>query len=191
MAASDKKQLNPLLKLLLDFGPLLLFFFANSYRGIFFATATFMVAIVLALAVQYALLRRLPVLPIVTAGIVLVFGALTLWLHNDTFIKMKPTIIYIMFGVILFAGLATGRPLLETVLEGAFHLTEKGWKILTWRWAVFFLALAVLNEIIWRSVSTDIWVAFKTFGFLPLTILFALAQTPVFLRYQVKEKSGN
>ncbi|HWJ99822.1 MAG TPA: septation protein A [Xanthobacteraceae bacterium] len=189
MAATDKKQLNPLLKLLLDFGPLLLFFFANSYRGIFFATAAFMVAIVIALAVQYMLLRRLPVLPIVTAGIVLVFGALTLWLHNDTFIKMKPTIIYIMFGVILFAGLATGRPLLETVLEGAFQLTEQGWKILTWRWAVFFLALAVLNEIIWRSVSTDTWVAFKTFGFLPLTILFALAQTPVFLRYQIKPEN--
>jgi intracellular septation protein len=94
-----------------------------------------------------------------------------------------------MFSVILFAGLATGRPLLETVLEGAFHLTEKGWRILTWRWAVFFLVLAALNEIIWRSVSTDTWVAFKTFGFLPLTILFALAQTPVFLRYRIKPEN--
>ena len=93
-----------------------------------------------------------------------------------------------MFGAILFAGLATGRPFLEAVLEGAFHLTEEGWKILTWRWAFFFLALAVLNEIVWRSVSTDTWVAFKTFGFLPLTLLFALAQTPVFLRYQAKQK---
>jgi intracellular septation protein len=189
MSAAKPKQLNPLLKLLLDFGPLLLFFFANSYRGIFFATAAFMVAILIALAIQYVMLKRLPVLPIVTAGIVLVFGALTLWLHNDTFIKVKPTIIYTMFGVILFAGLATGRPLLEAVLEGAFHLTEEGWKILTWRWALFFFALAVLNEIVWRTVSTDSWVAFKTFGFLPLTVIFALAQTPVFLRHQVKEKS--
>lgn len=186
--ADSKKKLNPVLKLALDFGPLILFFFANSRGGIFFATAAFMVAIVAALIVQYALTRHLPILPIVTAGIVLVFGALTLWLHNDTFIKMKPTIIYAMFGAILFVGLATGRPLLETVLEGAFHLTDKGWKILTWRWAIFFLALAVLNEIVWRSVSTDTWVAFKTFGFLPLTIVFALAQTPVFLRYQVKPK---
>lgn len=188
MADAKQKQINPLLKLALDFGPLMLFFFANSYRGIFFATAAFMVAIVIALAIQYVLIRRLPILPIVTAVIVLVFGALTLWLHNDTFIKIKPTIIYTMFGAILFVGLATGRPLLEAVLEGAFHLTEEGWKILTWRWAVFFLALAVLNEIVWRSVSTDTWVAFKTFGFLPLTIVFALAQTPVFMRYQTKPK---
>lgn len=188
MTAAKQKQINPLLKLALDFGPLMLFFFANSYRGIFFATAAFMVAIVGALIVQYILIRRLPILPIVTAVIVLVFGALTLWLHNDTFIKIKPTIIYTMFGAILFVGLATGRPLLEAVLEGAFHLTEEGWKILTWRWAIFFLALAVLNEIVWRSVSTDTWVAFKTFGFLPLTIVFALAQTPVFMRYQTKPK---
>jgi len=191
MADARKKQLNPLLKLLLDFGPLLLFFVANGYRGIFFATAAFMVAIVAALAVQYMLVRRLPVLPIVTAVIVLVFGTLTLWLHNDTFIKVKPTIIYAMFGVILFVGLATGRPLLESVLEGAFHLTDEGWRILTWRWALFFFALAILNEIVWRSVSTDAWVAFKTFGFLPLTLVFALAQTPVFLRHQIKEKSGS
>jgi intracellular septation protein len=187
--AAKRKPLNPLLKLLLDFGPLLLFFFANSYRGIFFATAIFMVAIVAALVIQYAMTRHLPVLPIVTAGIVLVFGALTIWLHNDTFIKVKPTIIYAMFGAILFAGLATGRPLLELVLEGALHLTDEGWRILTWRWAVFFLVLAVLNEIVWRTVSTDTWVAFKIFGFLPLTVVFALAQTPVFLRYQTKPKS--
>jgi intracellular septation protein len=189
MTAAKPKQLNPLLKLLLDFGPLMLFFFANSYRGIFFATAAFMVAIVAALIVQFILIRRLPILPIVTAVIVLVFGALTIWLHNDTFIKVKPTIIYTMFGAILFVGLATGRPLLESVLEGAFHLTDEGWKILTWRWAFFFLALAILNEIVWRSVSTDTWVAFKTFGFLPLTIVFALAQTPVFMRYQTKPKN--
>ncbi len=188
MAGRTHKKLNPFLKLALDFGPLILFFFANSRGGIFFATAAFMVAIVAALIVQYTLTRHLPVLPIVTAGIVLVFGALTLWLHNDTFIKMKPTIIYAMFAAILFAGIYTGRPLLEMVLEGAFHLTEKGWKILTWRWAIFFLVLAVLNEIVWRSVSTDSWVAFKTFGFLPLTLVFALAQTPVFLRYAVKPK---
>src|SRR6185312_1615927 len=188
MAGEKQKQINPLLKLALDFGPLMLFFFANSYRGIFFATAAFMVAIVIALAIQYVLIRRLPILPIVTAVIVLVFGGLTIWLHNDTFIKIKPTIIYTMFGAILLVGLATGRPLLEAVLEGAFHLTEEGWKILTWRWAIFFLALAVLNEIVWRSVSTDTWVAFKTFGFLPLTIVFALAQTRVFLRYQTKPK---
>lgn len=184
----SRKKLNPLAKLALDFGPLMLFFVANSYGGIFFATAAFMVAIVAALGVQYYLIRRVPILPIVTAGIVLVFGALTLWLHNDTFIKVKPTIIYTMFSAILFAGLWTGRPLLEIVLDGAFHMAEEGWTKLTWRWAFFFLALAVLNEIVWRSVSTDTWVAFKTFGFLPLTLVFALAQTPVLMRYAEKPK---
>jgi intracellular septation protein len=181
-----RAKLNPLAKLALDFGPLMLFFFANSYGGIFFATAAFMLAIVIALAIQYALVRRIPVVPLITAAIVLVFGALTLWLQNETFIKVKPTIIYSMFAAILFVGLFTGRPLFELVLDGAFHLTEEGWKKLTWRWALFFLALAVLNEIVWRTVSTDAWVAFKTFGFIPITLIFALAQTPVFVRYAAK-----
>jgi intracellular septation protein len=181
-----RAKLNPLAKLALDFGPLILFFFANSYGGIFFATAAFMLAIMAALAIQYVLIRRVPVVPLVTAAIVLVFGALTLWLQNETFIKVKPTIIYSMFAAILFVGLLTGRPLFALVLDGAFHLTDEGWKKLTWRWAFFFLALAVLNEIVWRTVSTDTWVAFKTFGFLPLTLIFALAQTPVFVRYAAK-----
>jgi intracellular septation protein len=184
--AQPRAKLNPLAKLGLDFGPLILFFLANSYGGIFFATAAFMLAIVAALAIQYVLIRRIPIVPLVTAAIVLVFGALTLWLQNETFIKVKPTIIYSMFAAILFVGLLTGRPLFELVLDGAFHLTEEGWKRLTWRWALFFLALAILNEIVWRSVSTDTWVAFKTFGFIPITLIFALAQTPVFVRYAAK-----
>jgi intracellular septation protein len=179
-------KLNPLVKMAFDFGPLILFFFANSYRGIFFATAVFMIAVISALAIQYFLIRRIPIVPVVTAAIVLLFGALTLWLQDETFIKMKPTIIYVMFASILLAGLATGRPLFELVLDNAFHLKEEGWKKLTWRWAVFFLGLAVLNEILWRSVSTDTWVALKTFGFLPLTLIFALAQAPLFVRYAIK-----
>jgi len=147
------------------------------------------VAIVAALATQYVLIRRIPIVPLVTAAIVLVFGALTLWLHNETFIKVKPTIIYSMFAAILFVGLATGRPLFELVLDGAFHLTEEGWKKLTLRWALFFVALAILNEIVWRTLSTDAWVTFKTFGFVPLTVIFALSQTPVFVRYAAKPKS--
>jgi intracellular septation protein len=185
-ASAPNRTLNPLAKVALDFGPLVLFFVANSRGGIFVATATFMVAVIAALAVQYVLVRRIPIVPLVTAGIVLVFGTLTLWLHDETFIKVKPTIIYAMFAAILFAGLITGRPLFALVLDGAFHLTDAGWKKLTWRWGVFFLALAVLNEIVWRSVSTDAWVAFKTFGFVPLTVIFALAQTPVFRRYAAK-----
>ena len=136
-----RAKLNPLAKLALDFGPLALFFFANSYGGIFFATAAFMLAIVIALATQYVLVRRIPLVPLATAAIVLVFGALTLWLQNETFIKVKPTIIYSMFAAILFVGLLTGRPLFELVLDGAFHLTEEGWKKLTWRWAFFFSRL--------------------------------------------------
>ena len=179
-------KLNPLVKLALDFGPLILFFFANRYADIFFATAAFMVAVIVALAIQYVLIRRIPIVPVVTAAIVLVFGLLTLWLHDETFIKVKPTIIYSMFAAILFVGLITGRPLFELVLDGAFHLTEEGWKKLTWRWALFFVVLAILNEVVWRSVSTDTWVAFKTFGFIPITLVFALAQTPLFVRYAAK-----
>lgn len=185
--AAPKKHLSPLPKLLLDLGPLLLFFFANSYGGIYFATGAFMAAILVTLGISYYLIRRFPVMPIVTAVIVLVFGALTLWLHNDTFIKLKPTIIYVMFAVVLFAGLILKRPLFQVVLDGAFHMKEEGWKKFTFNWALFFLVMAVVNEFVWRSFTTDQWVAFKTFGFLPLTLLFAISQAPLMAKYAIKE----
>jgi intracellular septation protein len=181
---SGRRTLHPFVKLGLDLGPLILFFFANSYGGIFFATGAFMVATVLALAVSYALVRRVAIVPLATAGIVLVFGALTIWLQNDTFIKVKPTLIYTMFATILIVGLATGRPLFEYVLDGAFHMTHEGWRKLTWRWALFFLGMAVANEIVWRNFSTDTWVAVKTFAVVPATLLFALSQTPLMMRYK-------
>lgn len=186
-ATAPKKHLAPLPKLLLDLGPLLLFFFANSYGGIYFATGAFMVATVVTLAISYYLIRRFPVMPIVTAVIVMVFGALTLWLHNDTFIKLKPTIIYVMFAVVLFVGLATGRPLFQIVLDGALHLKEEGWKLLTRNWALFFLVMAAVNEFVWRSFTTDQWVTFKTFGFLPLTLVFAISQAPIMTKYAIKD----
>lgn len=186
-AAAPKKHLAPLPKLALDLGPLLLFFFANSYGGIYFATGAFMVATVVTLAISYYLIRRFPVMPIFTAVIVMVFGALTLWLHDDTFIKLKPTIIYVIFAAILLFGLATGRPLFQLVLDGAFHMKEEGWKLLTRNWAFFFLAMAVVNEFVWRSFTTDQWVTFKTFGFLPLTVVFALLQAPIMARYAIKD----
>lgn len=186
-AAAPKKHLDPLPKLALDLGPLLLFFFANSWRGIYFATAAFMVATLVTLAISYYLIRRFPVMPIVTAVIVIVFGALTLYLHDETFIKLKPTIIYVMFAVVLLAGLATGRPLFQLVLDGAFHMKEEGWKLLTRNWALFFLAMAGVNEFVWRSFTTDQWVAFKTFGFLPLTLVFAISQAPIMAKYAIKE----
>ena len=205
-----KPQINPLLKLVLEMGPLILFFFANSRpalflpvvgpllpaavggekAGIFVATAVFMVAILASLAVSYALTRHLPVMAMVTAVVVVVFGTLTLVLHDDTFIKMKPTIIYLLFAGTLFGGMILRRPLLATVFDQMFHLTDEGWRKLTLRWSLFFLALAVLNEIVWRTQTTDTWVSFKVFGVTPLTFVFAALQYPLLMKYdagQAKE----
>jgi intracellular septation protein len=209
MTATAKKQLNPFLKLALDMGPLLLFFFANSRpqlflpfiapllpdaiangdrAGIFVATAVFMIAILVALIVSYVLTRHLPMMAIVTAIVVVVFGGLTLFLQDDTFIKMKPTIIYVLFGGILLGGLAFNKPLLAAVFDSVFDLTEEGWRKLTLRWAVFFLALAVLNEIVWRTQTTDFWVSFKVFGVVPLTFIFAALQFPLLQKYATAPK---
>jgi len=210
LMTTKKPQLNPLLKLVLDLGPLLLFFLANSRpalflplvspilpadiasgerTGIFVATAVFMIAVVVALAVSYALTRHLPVMPLVTAAIVLVFGSLTLVLHDELFIKLKPTIIYLLFGAVLLGGLAVGKSLLGMVFDSVFHLTEEGWRKLTLRWALFFFALAILNEIVWRSQTTDMWVSFKVFGVVPLTFLFAALQYPLLTRYAAPEEA--
>ena len=205
---AKKPQLNPTLKLLLDLGPLVLFFLANSRpalflplvspilpadiasgerTGIFVATAVFMVAIVIAFVVSYVLTRHLPVMPLVTAIIVLVFGSLTLVLHDELFIKLKPTIIYLLFGAVLLGGLAFGKPLLGVVFDSVFHLTDEGWRKLTLRWALFFFVLAVLNEIVWRTQTTDVWVSFKVFGVVPLTFLFGALQYPLLMKYAAPE----
>ncbi len=186
METTPKPQLNPFLKVVLDLGPLALFFFANSRYGIFAATATFMVAILAALAVSYAMTRHLPIMPVVTAIIVVVFGGLTLILHDATFIKVKPTIIYALFGAVLLGGLFFNKPLLGMVFDSLFHLTQEGWRKLTWRWAMFFFVLAVLNEIVWRNFSTNAWVDFKVFGVTPLTFVFAALQAPLLKRYAVE-----
>ncbi len=139
-------KMNPLLKLVLEIGPLAVFFLTNASRGIFVGTAAFMVATVLALAVSYILCRTIPIMPLVTAAFVLLFGGLTLWLANDMFIKIKPTIVNLLFAAILFIGLKTNRLFIKLVLDGAFHLTERGWVVLTRAWAGFFVVLAALNE---------------------------------------------
>ncbi len=180
---TEKPKLNPLLKLTLDIGPLVLFFLANSRFGIFAATGAFMVAVVAALVVSYAMTRQWPIMPVVTAIVVVVFGGLTLALHDETFIKLKPTIIYLLFGGILLGGYILEKPFLAILFDSMFHLTPEGWRKLTLRWALFFLALAVLNEAIWRTQSTDFWVNFKLFGFVPITFVFAALQYPLLMRY--------
>jgi intracellular septation protein len=202
--APDRKPLNPWLKITLELGPLILFFVANSRGGriagrypwiadlggpIFFATAVFIVAVLVSLVLSYALTRRLPLMPFVTAVVVVVFGGLTLWLQDETFIKMKPTIIYILFGGVLLGGLALRRSLLGYVFDSVFRLTDEGWRKLTFRWGLFFLALAVLNEVVWRSVSTDTWVTFKVFAILPITFVFTLFQLPLINRHTISEQT--
>lgn len=177
----------PLLKLVLELGPLVVFFLVNGQFGIFAATAVFMGVTVVSLIASKFILHKIPILPLVTGGFVLVFGTLTLYLHNDLFIKIKPTIINLLFAIALTGGLYFGRSLMKTLLGDVIKLQEEGWRKLTIRWAGFFLFLAILNEIVWRSVSTDSWVTFKSFGIMPITFLFMMAQIGLLQKYQLPE----
>ncbi len=190
-SAAPRREMHPLVKIVVEIGPLALFFFANAKFGIFAATATFMVATVISLAVSYALTRHIATLPLVTGVFVLVFGGLTVWLNDELFIKLKPTIVNTLFGVILVGGLLMGRSLLRIVFDSVFRLDAEGWRQLTWRWAIFFFVLAALNEIVWRNFSTDTWVSFKVFGIMPLTMVFALSQMPLLQRHALPEEDGD
>ena len=201
-AEPKKKEINPLLKFALELGPLLVFFFANA-RGewlaarfpaltelggpIFIATGLFMAATAIALSVSWVLTRTLPMMPLVSGVIVFVFGGLTLWLQDATFIKMKPTIVNSLFAAVLLGGLAFGKSLLGYVFDSAFRLDAEGWRKLTFRWGLFFVFLAVLNEVVWRNFSEDTWVAFKVWGTMPITVAFTLAQMPLIMRHSVDE----
>ena len=190
------RHLPPLLKLVLEMGPLVLFFLGNAYaerfgvgpdQKLYVAIGLFVVATVVALAIHYALLRRLPIMPLVSGVVVVVFGGLTLYLQDKTFFLVKPTIVNTLFGLVLLGGLLFGKSLLSVVLDSVFNLTDEGWRKLTFRWGLFFLALAVLNEVVWRTQTEDFWVNFKVFGIMPLTVIFALAQTPLLARYERKD----
>jgi intracellular septation protein len=199
----EEKQ-HPMLKLALELGPLLVFFFGNL-RGewlvgkfpvlsavggpLLVATALFMAATVASLIVSKIVFHHLPVMPLVSGVVVLIFGSLSIWLQDETFIKMKPTIVNTLFGVTLLVGLMFGRSLLGYVFNAAFQLDETGWKKLTLRWGLFFLVLAVLNEVVWRNFSEAAWLYFKVWGTIPITLLFTFSQMPLIVRHSLEEKT--
>lgn len=212
VTTSARPRMHPLLKLVLELGPLALFFLATNRPQlfaplmqtvvspamlndptsgpIFTATPIFMVATAASLIAGWFLTRHIPIMPLVSGAFVLVFGALTMWLESSLFIKIKPTIVNTLFGAILLGGLWFGKPLLRYVLDVAFNLTEEGWRILTLRWGIFFLFLAVLNEVVWRNFTEAQWTGFKLYGVMPITILFGILQMPVLMRYEAKADAG-
>jgi intracellular septation protein len=188
---STDKQLGPKLKLLLELGPLLIFLFANQKAGILAGTAVFVTATIVSLVVHYVLIRKLPVMPLVSGIGVVFFGGLTLIINDELFIKLKPTIVNSLFGIILLAGLYFNKPFLSTVLGSVLKMSDEGWNKLTLRWALFFFFLAALNELVWRTQTTDFWVGFKVFGFMPITVAFMLAQTRLIQRHSLEGEVGS
>lgn len=189
-ANDPSRAVHPVVKLALELGPLVVFFIANSRGDLFVATAAFMIATVVALTASWILIRRLPIMPLVSGAVVLVFGGLTLALQDELFIKLKPTIVNLLFASALFVGIAFNRPLLAVVFDQAFELTHVGWMKLSARWAWFFVFLAVLNEVVWRTQTTDFWVAFKVWGIMPVTMIFAMAQAPLLQRYSAGDAAA-
>ena len=202
-ADPKRKHMNPLLKLALELGPLMVFFFANSraewlaktfpalgeFGGpLFVATGLFMIATAISLSVSWLLVRTLPIMPLVSGVVVFVFGALTLYLQDEIFIKMKPTIVNTLFGAVLLGGLFFGKSLLGYVFDEAFKLDADGWRKLTLRWGLFFLFLALVNEVVWRLFSTDTWVAFKVWGIMPITLIFTFSQMPLIMRHSTDDR---
>ncbi len=180
--------MHPVLKAVLEFGPLAVFFIVNGRYGIFAATGSFMVLSTAALAIGWIITRKIAMMPLVTAIFVLVFGGLTLWLNDATFIKVKPTLVYCLFAVILTGGYLFKRYFLQNLFGAALRLDEAGWRSMTLRWSGFFIVLAVLNEYVWRNYSTDMWVNLKVFGFAPLTIVFALLQSGLIKRHMIEDQ---
>ena len=209
-SAADKHH--PMLKLVLELGPLLVFYIGNlrgdwlaqqfpalSAMGgpLFVATGLFMAATVLSLVVSKVMLGHLPLMPLVSGIVVLVFGAIGIYLQNEIFIKMKPTIINALLGGVLLGGLVFGKSLLGYVFNAAFQLDSEGWRKLTLRWGLFFLVLAMLNEVVWRlsnwyylpdvKAADNLWVNFKFWGTMPITFLFTLSQLPLIMKHTIEQ----
>ena len=174
-------------KLLIDIGPLAVFFIFYTRSGLQASILPFMIATIIAVLFSYILEKKIPIMPTIGAVIVLLFGGLTIYFDNEVFFKMKPTIINLLFAAILYGGILINKPLLKYLLGAALKLQDVGWRILTLRWIGFFIALAILNEIVWRTQSTDIWVNFKVFGILPITFIFTMTQFPLIKKYQIED----
>jgi len=189
MSETDQPKPPAWVKPAADFGPLVVFFgaFYGSGKDLMVATGALMVATVVSVGLTYMFERKVAWVPVFTALVVMFFGGLTLWLQDDRFIKMKPTIVQAMFCVILLGGLVVRRPLLRYVLGHVLPMTEIGWRKLTVRYALFFAAMAALNEAVWRTQSDDVWVNFKIFGLLGLTMVFSLSQVPMMNRHRLDE----
>tara|TARA_B100000965_G_scaffold159934_1_gene133309 strand:+ start:450 stop:989 length:540 start_codon:yes stop_codon:yes gene_type:complete len=179
--------MKPVYKLLIDIGPLAVFFIFYTRSGLQASILPFMIATIIAVLFSYILEKKIPIMPTVGATIVLIFGGLTIYFDNEVFFKMKPTIINFLFAAVLYAGTIIKKPLLKYLLGAALKLEDLGWKILTQRWIGFFIALAILNEIVWRTQSTDVWVNFKVFGILPITFIFTMSQFPLIKKYQIED----
>lgn len=196
-AELEKKEPSVGARLMIDLGPLLVFFLVNFFAPvpdilkIFYATGAFMAAMLVAMMISYLRYRHISPLLWFSGIMVVILGGITIWLHNDTFIKMKPTVYYVLIASLLGFGLATGRNLLKMVLGAAYPgLSEEGWKLLTRNWAIFFLVMAVVNEAVWRNSSTSFWIGFKLWGFLPATFLFAIANVPMLMKHGMQLEKG-
>ena len=175
------------IQLLLELLPLIAFFLGYKFADMTTATYAIMGVTAFSICLQYFVYKRIPVLALITAGVVAVFGTLTLVLHNDTFIKMKPTMIYSIFALILIIGRQMGKNPLQHIFGQMFNLSPRGWRLLSWRWAIFFVGMAIANEVLWRHISEGAWVNFKVFGALPLTLLFGLCQFPLLTKETAEE----